>query len=189
MYSVHPDMQAGSGCATGCGTGTTFGNYTSVSSHQLVDVVTDPSVGLATVIGPPPAWYDQTNGEIGDICNAQQSSLVGADGQTYTVQKYWSNAQNACVAGTPANNFSISASPSSVSLAQGASGASAISTAITSGTAERLSLTVSGLPAGATARVNRRSVRTGGSATLTIKAGTASVGTYPDGDDVTVWAR
>ena len=27
-YGVHPDMQAGSGCATGCGNSTTFGNYT-----------------------------------------------------------------------------------------------------------------------------------------------------------------
>lgn len=31
IYGVHPDMQAGSGCFTGCGTSTVFGNYTSVA--------------------------------------------------------------------------------------------------------------------------------------------------------------
>ena len=86
-YGVHPDMQPGSGCATGCGTSTTFGNYTSVASHEMVETITDAEVGISTVVGPPLAWYDSTNGEIGDICNAQQGSFVGGDGQTYVVQK------------------------------------------------------------------------------------------------------
>src|SRR5262249_1362079 len=35
-YGVHPDMQSGSGCDTGCGNASTaFGNYTSVASHEL----------------------------------------------------------------------------------------------------------------------------------------------------------
>src|SRR6478609_8413827 len=33
LYGVLPDMQAGSGCSSGCGTSTVFGNYTSVTSH------------------------------------------------------------------------------------------------------------------------------------------------------------
>jgi len=33
LYGVMPDMQAGSGCSTGCGTSSVFGNYTSVTSH------------------------------------------------------------------------------------------------------------------------------------------------------------
>ena len=36
-----PDMQAGSGCSTGCGTSSVFGNYTSVTSHELVEAMTD----------------------------------------------------------------------------------------------------------------------------------------------------
>src|SRR5205085_11256321 len=86
-YGVHPDMQAGSGCDTGCGSGTAFQNYCSVASHELIETVTDAEVGLASVVGPPLAWYDSTNGEIGDICNAQQGTVVGGDGVTYTVQK------------------------------------------------------------------------------------------------------
>ena len=94
-YGVHPDMQAGSGCDTGCGSGTVFGNYTSVASHEMVETITDCEVGLANFLAPPLAWYDNNNGEIGDICNAQQGSILGGDGQTYTVQKEFSNTANA----------------------------------------------------------------------------------------------
>ena len=97
-YSVLPDMSAGSGCDTGCGGGTPFGNQTSVASHEMIEAVTDAAVGLATVVGPPLAWYDSANGEIGDICNGQQGTVVGGDGATYTIQKEWSNSRNACVA-------------------------------------------------------------------------------------------
>lgn len=57
---------------------------TSTSSHELCEAVTDPVPGQG--------WYDQNNGEIGDIC-AWQTKQVG----NYTVQKEWSNSANACV--------------------------------------------------------------------------------------------
>ncbi len=95
-YGVHPDMQAGSGCDVGCGGGSNFQNQQSVSSHEMIETVTDAEVGLATVIGPPLAWYDSTNGEIGDICNAQQGS-ISANGFTYTVQKEFSNVAKNCI--------------------------------------------------------------------------------------------
>ncbi len=78
----------------------------------------------------------------------------------------------------PTNDFSISASPTSLSVSQGASGTSTISTAITSGSAQSVSLSVSGVPAGATASFNPTSVNSGGSSTLTINSGTAAPGTY-----------
>ena len=64
----------------------------SVSSHEMIEAVTDAAVGLAQSYGPPLAWYDQTNGEIGDICNGQQGTING-----FYVQKEWSNSQNACI--------------------------------------------------------------------------------------------
>src|SRR5213596_733198 len=76
------------------------------------------------------------------------------------------------------NDFSISASPASLSLVQGANGTSTISTAVTSGTAETVDLTVSGTPAGATATLSPTSVMAGGASTLTVGAGTAAPGTY-----------
>jgi hypothetical protein len=71
-------------------------NTTSVASHEFAETVTDAAVGLATVYGPPLAWYNATYGEIGDICNGQQTTAVLGDGKSYTVQKLWSNKNNAC---------------------------------------------------------------------------------------------
>ena len=51
---------------------------------------------MATVFGPPLAWYDGTNGEIGDICNAQQGTIT-LNGLSYTMQKEWSNQKGACI--------------------------------------------------------------------------------------------
>ncbi|HEX3584503.1 MAG TPA: hypothetical protein VH024_00800, partial [Candidatus Angelobacter sp.] len=96
LYGVLPDMQAGSGCSTGCGTSTVFGNYTSVTSHELTEAMTDAEVGIATTFGPPLAWYDMTNGEIGDICNGQQGSYT-ANGTSYTIQLEFSNSASNCV--------------------------------------------------------------------------------------------
>jgi hypothetical protein len=76
------------------------------------------------------------------------------------------------------NDFSISASPPSVSLAQGASGSSTILTTVTSGSAETVNLNVSGVPSGASASLVPTSLATGGSSTLTINTGTAAPGTY-----------
>ena len=97
-YGVHPDMQAGSGCESGCGGNPTpFNNLTSVASHEMAETITDCEVSLAGALAPPLSWYDNANGEIGDICNAQQGSIVGGDGHTYTVQKLFSNTANDCI--------------------------------------------------------------------------------------------
>jgi hypothetical protein len=187
-YGVHPDMQAGSGCDTGCGNASTaFGNYTSVASHEITEVITDAEVGLATTNGPPLAWYDPTNGEIGDICNASQDTFTACDGQTYTYQLEFSNSApngNACVSISPScgsapNDFSISASPASVSVLAGKSTSSTISTATVSGSAQTVSLSVSGAPSGVTASLSPTSVTSGGSSTLSISTTTSAVaGTY-----------
>ena len=95
-YAVMPDNSTGSGCDSGCGSSTPYNNWTSVSSHELIEAVTDAAVGVATVVGAPLAWYNTTYGEIGDICNAQQATIVGTDGVSYTVQKEWSNSTNTC---------------------------------------------------------------------------------------------
>jgi hypothetical protein len=80
----------------------------------------------------------------------------------------------------PSNDFSMSASPGSVSVVQGAAGTSSIGTALVSGSAESIALSISGLPAGVTAAFNPTSVTTGGSSTLTLSVGaTAPPGTYP----------
>src|SRR5205807_2132571 len=75
------------------------------------------------------------------------------------------------------NDFSIAANPTSLSLVQGASGTSTISTAVTSGSAQTVNLYVTGVPNGASASLNPTSVTAGGSSTLTVNTGTAAAGT------------
>jgi hypothetical protein len=172
-YGVHPDFQAGSGCEVGCGAApTAFGNYTQVASHEMVETITDAEVGLAQTFGPPLGWYDQPlNQEIGDLCNDQHATIVGGDGVTYDVQTEFSNAANDCIASrTVTNDFSVSANPTSLSIAAGSSGTSAISTATVSGNAQTISLRASGLPTGVTATFNPASVSSGASSTLTVTA-------------------
>lgn len=75
------------------------------------------------------------------------------------------------------NDFSISANPSSLTVQQGTSGQSTISTAVTSGSAQTVSFSASGLPSGVTASFNPSSVTAGGSSTLTLTASsTAATG-------------
>jgi len=76
------------------------------------------------------------------------------------------------------NDFSISANPTSLTVVQGNSATSGITTAVTSGVAQSVTLSASGAPAGASASFSPASVTAGGSSTLTFTAGTAAVGTY-----------
>jgi hypothetical protein len=57
---------------------------TGTSSHELCEAITDPVPGRG--------WYDDNNGEIGDIC-AWNFKKIGA----HTVQLEWSNAARRCV--------------------------------------------------------------------------------------------
>jgi hypothetical protein len=80
FYAVMPFP----GCA-GCSGGLApLDALTSTSSHELCEAITDAIPGQG--------WYDDTNGEIGDIC-AWKTKTVGQ----YTVQLEWSNQQNNCV--------------------------------------------------------------------------------------------
>ena len=72
------------GCQGCTGTLAVFDALTSVSSHELCEAITDPVPGQG--------WYDDVNGEIGDIC-AWQTRVV--DG--YTVQLEWSNSSGSCI--------------------------------------------------------------------------------------------
>jgi hypothetical protein len=72
------------GC-TGCAGGLAVPDaLTSTSSHELCEAITDPVPGTG--------WYDDANGEIGDIC-AWKTKTLGS----YTVQLEWSNSADACV--------------------------------------------------------------------------------------------
>jgi hypothetical protein len=76
----------------------------------------------------------------------------------------------------PANDFSVSVTPASATVAQGSSTSFTVSTAVTSGSAQTVSLSVSGLPSGVTGSFNPASVTAGQSSTLTLSASTTASG-------------
>jgi Zn-dependent metalloprotease/subtilisin-like proprotein convertase family protein len=99
-----------------------------------------------------------------------------------TVQAAWTAVN---VAGNDAacptgNDFSISVAPASGSTNPGGSVSATVSTAVTNGTAQTVTFSASGLPAGATATFNPASVTAGGSSALTIGTSASTPpGTYP----------
>ena len=178
LYGVHPDMQSGSGCFTGCGgSSSVFANQTSVASHEMVETITDAEVGIATVVGPPLAWYDTTQGEIGDICNAQQGTFIGSDSIVYTVQKEWSNALASCIVGNAnvgGSDFSLGVAPTTVTIKANTSATTGVALADLGTAPVSVALSASGLPRAVTASFNPSTVTVttaGGSSTLTLKAG------------------
>jgi hypothetical protein len=79
-YAVMP-YPGCSGCQGGLAT---LDSLTSTSSHELCEAITDPVPGQG--------WYDDSNGEIGDIC-AWKTKTLGS----YTVQLEWSNSAGNCI--------------------------------------------------------------------------------------------
>lgn len=78
--------------------------------------------------------------------------------------------------GAVADDFSVAPSPTSQTVAAGASTTYTINTAVISGAAQNIALSVTGLPAGASGTFSPTSVTAGGSSTLTVTvaAGTAA---------------
>ena len=72
------------GCSGCLGSLTVLNALTSTSSHELCEAITDTVPGMG--------WYDDNNGEIGDIC-AWRTKTLGP----WTVQLEWSNRANACI--------------------------------------------------------------------------------------------
>ena len=85
------------------------------------------------------------------------------------------------LAGTSTPSFTISASPGSVSVAQGGNGSSTITTAVFGGFDSAIALTASGAPTGVTVSFNPTSIAAPGSGTSTMSLAVASstaTGTY-----------
>lgn len=80
FYAVMPYPDC-SGCAGGL---SVIDALTATTSHELCEAITDPVPGQG--------WYDDSNGEIGDIC-AWQTKKLG----DHTVQLEWSNNAGRCI--------------------------------------------------------------------------------------------
>ena len=174
-YGVIPNVTS-DGCELGCGpAGGGFNNTTSVASHELIEAVTDPEVGLATTNAPPLAWYDPqgSNGEIGDICNAEQGTVISQN-QTWTVQKEWSNTQGKCIAAPGSVDFAVALSPGNLAIAAGQSATYTLTSVKTAATPGTITLDATGLPAGFTAKFDKTSLAPGDQAHVTISVTAAA---------------
>ncbi len=83
------------------------------------------------------------------------------------------------VTAAASNDFSLSVNPTSASVTAGSGTTATVSTAVTSGSAQTVSLGATGLPTGVTVSFSPSSVTAGSSSTLTISTSSAAAaGTY-----------
>jgi hypothetical protein len=128
-YGIFPAYDAG-GCSNGCGTGANFFDNTTLNhSHVLLQVVTDTEIGLATAFDRPLAWYDPSNGQIGDACNQQVGMVAG-----YTVNKGWSQSLQQCIVTNPSISTTTTTSTTTTPTTTATTSTSTSSTTTTSTT-------------------------------------------------------
>src|SRR5580704_7277833 len=122
-------------------------------------------------------FHDITSGTSGSFSAVTGYDLVTGWGSPNGV-----GLINALAGGTSTSPaFAISASPASVSVLQGSSGASTITTTVSGGFSSAIALTATGQPTGVTATLSPTSIAApgSGSSTLTLTvASTTAAGTY-----------
>ncbi|HVN03145.1 MAG TPA: protease pro-enzyme activation domain-containing protein [Bryobacteraceae bacterium] len=118
-------------------------------------------------------FHDITSGSNG------YSATVGYDLATGWGSPNGSALITTLVGGSTPPGFSISASPSTVSIARGQSGTSTITSTVTGGFSSAIALTASGQPSGVTVSFNPTSITGAGTSTMTIAVGSsAAAGSY-----------
>ena len=161
-----------SACAAGCGSGSTaLERATENASYALVDSVTDPLFGAAPSIARPLAWYDAASGQVGDYCfnqNVTNAGTITSDVRTWSVGKFWSPQTSTCMA-AHYMYFSITPSPTSVTVNQGATVPVTIQTG-SFGIVQSITLAVNSLPTGVGAAFDAPIISDGMSTTLQLSA-------------------
>ena len=191
----------GIACTTDTGASTTFAGCAAPASPSLSVTAGNNAASLSWgAVGS--STYDVFRNETG--CNAGFTKLVTgqtgttfsdpnvANGLTYFYQvtafpsgnEACASLPSTCISVTPSAtstpDFTISASPTSVSVAQGGTGTTTVTTAVSGGFNSAISLSASGLPAGVTASFSPASIVApgSGSSTLTFTvSSTATLGT------------
>ncbi len=118
-------------------------------------------------------FHDVTSGSNG------YSATTGYDLATGWGSPNGAGLINALAGTTVTAGFSLSASPTSLSILQGGSGSSTITSTVTGGFGSAVSLTASGAPSGVTVSFSPSSITGNGSSTMSVTVGSnATTGTY-----------
>ena len=156
IYLVMPDC------------GGSFKGMCSVSTHELVEALTDNIPTPGSSPDYPQAWNDSGGNEMGDLCNS--SGTVNTDFGMFTVQTIWDERTQACKAfSNDAKDYNVAVSPNVITPSVGAPTNLTIKTAVSAGAPGMLTLSATA-PTGVTATVSPTSVMPGGTATLTVTA-------------------
>jgi subtilase family serine protease len=161
-----------------------WAGYIALVNQQLTSNG-DPTIGF---INPTIYAQNTTSSyatDFHDITSGTSGSFSAVTG--YDLVTGWGSPNgvgliNALAGGTSTSPaFAISASPASVSVLQGSSGASTITTTVSGGFSSAIALTATGQPTGVTATLSPTSIAApgSGSSTLTLTvASTTAAGTY-----------
>ena len=161
-----------------------WAGYIALVNQQLA-ANGDPTIGF---INPTIYAQNVTSSyatDFHDITSGTSGSYSAVTG--YDLVTGWGSPNgvgliNALTGGSsPTPNFSISASPTSVSVVQGGNGSSTISTAVVDGFNAAIALTASGQPTGVTVTFNPTSIAAPGSGSSAMSmavASTTATGTY-----------
>ena len=160
-----------------------WAGYIALVNQQLA------SKGESTIGFLNPTIYSQNitssyAADFHDITSGTSGSYSAVTG--YDLVTGWGSPNSGLInalagSSTQTPGFTISASPTSLSVAQGASGSTTITTAVVDGFDSAVSLSASGLPTGVTATFTPTSIAAPGSGTSTLKlavAATTVAGTY-----------
>jgi subtilase family serine protease len=208
-YETKPSFQTDTGCARrtiadvsavadpatgvavydsyGSGGWTVFGG-TSVASPiigAMYALATSPAANAYPNSYPyadPSGLNDVTTGHTASCSPAYLcTGEVGYDGPTGLGTPNGAGAFGP--ASTGPSDFSVSVNPTNLSVADGSNATATVSTAVTSGSSESVSLGASNLPSGVTASFSPSTINSGSSSTLTF---TASASAAPGNYSITI---
>ena len=178
----------GGGCGenfVNSGTAGLLDGVTIVGGHEYAETITDQF--------PVGGWIDSGGNETGDKCawiasgQGASTDLALATG-SFAVQSTWANDFNGGAGGCetshpivtsapPPPDYSLGISPSSQTVTQGSGTSYGVSVSDTGGFNGAVTLSVAGLPAGASGSFTTNPATS--SSTLNVATGTAAAGTYP----------
>jgi subtilase family serine protease len=181
-FYVCADRQA---CTANSYGGTSFAapmwaGYIALVNQQLV-ANSQPTIGFLNPIIYPQNVGSQYAADFHDVTSGTSGSYSAVTG--YDLVTGWGSPNAGLIAaltGPPVAGFSLSASPSSVSVAQGSAGSSTITSTVSGGFNTAVVLSASGQPSGVTIGFSPTSITGTGTSAMSITVGsTVAAGTYP----------